>query len=207
MRSDHGLNVTDQAQLRSHLLECKVCAAYANQLSEAEKSLRNVMKQKWNAHPLPHNKDIILSKVNSNKWYPSAFLSTRRALIGTTIVLFGLVLWQFGLTHGNQNSGVDLRSAVIPTPATALIESTANSLNECATTSYVVEKNDDLESIANKFSVSKETIININNLKSKTPLPHSQLQIPDCTFTPTGTVFAPTITITPVLQNTANTPG
>jgi len=207
LRSDRGLNVERWAQLRSHLMECEACASYASQISEAEESLRSAMKQKWSAHPLPHNQGIILGTVNLNKWYPSTYLSTRKALVGTTIVLFSLVLWQLGMTNGNQNSRIELKNAVIPTPATVRSESTVNSLNDCAIPSYVVKENDDLDSIASQFSVSKESIISANDLRSENLQYGSHLLIPDCNLTPTGTVFAPTYTITPVLQKAANTPG
>ena len=208
LHSDRGLDMDHRAQLQSHLMQCERCALYANRLSDAENTLRKVMKREWNVQPLPHNKETILREINSKKWVVQKLLPTHSALIGITVIFFSFVLWQFSLTNGSSNAGIGLQTSVIPTPAIVLIDNPAlATLNECALLSYVVQANDDLDSIARKFSLPQDIIISTNNLNSKILQPGTQLEIPACNFTPTGTTFSPTITLTPEFQTFTTTPG
>jgi LysM repeat protein len=82
-------------------------------------------------------------------------------------------------------------------------------LESCEELEYEVQENDTLESIANHFSISKEEIMSINNMKTETVNAKMELMIPICNFTPTGTVnpTALTTTYTPSTSPVPSTPG
>jgi len=208
LRSDRGLNRDLQATLISHLNACGLCGKYANQIHETEKTLHSVMQKHWSALPLPQNREVIRAGIKSKIWWPINFAPARVAMVGVTLILFGFVLWQFGLTGRDNRNGLALYNAAqIPTPGTLLATSTQNKTNTCIATSYIVQGNESLDQIAERFSISKESIVELNNLKSESIPSGTELKISNCDLTPTGTVVSPTFTTTPIQEITANTPG
>jgi len=73
---------------------------------------------------------------------------------------------------------------------------------------YSVGETDSIASIAAQFSLSAETIIELNHLQTEAVSPSLELLIPLCNFTPTSTFHAATFTTTytPRFIGTASTP-
>lgn len=204
-KADNRLNSTNEEKLNSHLKACQECQHYFDAIKETESMLRLTMRKQWNAHPLPLQTDAIYAKVNSNSG-ANILLSTRSALIGLAFVMFAFLAWQT-MTSSTSSAQVPLSTVpLIPTPSTQF--TATNTLqNDCKYVRYLVQKGDTLEAIASQFSVSKESIITLNNLTSEAVVETQELAIPFCESTPTGTSRPPAYTITPYLQPISTTPG
>ena len=83
------------------------------------------------------------------------------------------------------------------------------SLQNCVEMKYQVQETDTLESIAAQFSVPKDQIMALNNLKAEILNPDVELRLPVCEPTSTSTVAASTqtTTFTPVIGSTTSAPG
>jgi LysM repeat protein len=84
---------------------------------------------------------------------------------------------------------------------------TNTSLENCTSNSYTVEKNDTLASIADRFAISAEDIVESNSLQAETVMIGQILVIPGCASTPTDRATAYTTMITPVLYTGTIAPG
>jgi LysM repeat protein len=111
------------------------------------------------------------------------------------------------MTGNHMNRSVIMNPSQVPTPATAMLTSTQKDDSGCQTSLHKVQEHENLDDIAQQFSISKEKIIELNKLESKSIEPGSWLLIHACESTPTGTVNPPAFTITPILQSITNTPG
>ena len=205
-KADNSLNSTNEEKLSSHLKDCRGCRDYLSSIHETESTLRQTMRKQWNVHPLPLQMDVLYARAYSN---PGAniLLTTRRALVGIAVLMFAFLTWQ---SMSNKASSVQAPQLgtlpMIPTPS---VQTTAtNTLqSDCQEVRYIVQQGDTLESIAQHFSASKESILAANNLSGETLIPSKELIVPVCTSTPSGTVHPPTFTITPIYEIISTTPG
>jgi len=96
----------------------------------------------------------------------------------------------------------------VPTPSTQLT-STKITMQDCQEVRYKVREGDTLESIAYQFSASKEMIMARNRMETEAIDISTELIVPLCSSTPTGTIYPPTstITLTPRTTFTPYTPG
>jgi hypothetical protein len=133
-------------------------------------------------------------------------LSTRKALVGVAVVMFAFFAWQ-SMTNNASSAQIPLGTLpMIPTPATQF--TATNTLqSDCKELRYVVQQGDTLESIAQNFSTSEESIIAVNGLSSHEIRVSEGLIIPFCESTPTSTTYPPTFTITPNFEPISTTPG
>ena len=204
-KADNSLNATNEERLTSHLKDCKVCRDYWNSIQETESTLRQTMRKQWNVHPLPLQMDVLYARAYSN---PGAniLLTTRRALVGIAVLMFAFLTWQ---SMSNKASSVQAPLGTLPMIPTPSAQTTAtNTLqSDCQEVRYIVQQGDTLESLAQYFSVSKESIVAANNLSGETLVSSRELVILVCTSTPSGTVHSPTFTITPIYEIISTTPG
>lgn len=203
-KADRVLNAHDLTSLDAHLEICHACADYADQIKSMELNLREVMKKQWSASPLPLRIQDVRGKNISQGWLTS-FLPTRKLLIGITTMLFAFAFWQFSVSGGDSSNLTLVAVSPNPTPS-ASITGTHNEFEACDMLQYTVQDGDTLESIAEKFSVPVEAILNINDLQTGTGL-QTQIVIPLCTLTPTSTDHPPASTLTPGYQTFTTTPG
>jgi len=172
-----------------------------------ESILQPLLRKHWTQQPIPLSVDILLSRP-SYKLPSSILLATRIAAIGVMFLMFLISAWQFMLLKSNIYSSIPASVQPIPNPSTAThLVSTKTQSTTCETVSYIVQGNDRLAGIAARFSISKEEIILANSMKSQIVTPGSKLIIPNCNFTPTGTVDTLTTTFTPILHTVTSTPG
>jgi LysM domain len=202
---DRALNSEKQKTLFAHLQECDECRAYADRMLNMENILRQVMNKKWQHHPLPLSLDSVRPH-NRNQNYTHSLFGLRTALISVILVAFSFLIWQLRITVNNSTGPIALSLAPIPTPSTQLSTASLES-SQCEWSIYKVDRLDTLDSIALKYSVSKEQIKTFNNMNSEIIYESMELKIPHCDITPTVTAQMPTTTLTPILEFTVDAPG
>lgn len=203
---DRALNPEKQKTLFAHLQECDECRAYADKMRNTEKMLKQVMNKKWRQHPpLPLSLDLIRPHNGFQKNTHSLF-GLRTALISVVLVAFSFLIWQLRTNVNNSPGPMALSLAPIPTPSTQLSTASLES-SKCEWSLYKVDRLDTLDSIALKYSVSKEQIKTFNTMNSEIVYESMELKIPQCDVTPTVTAQMPTTTLTPILDFTVDTPG
>ena len=200
--SERALNSEKQKTLTAHLQECEACRLHAVEMKEVENVLRGVMQKHWHQHPLPLSMDSIkihAKNVNS----PFAW---RMSLASIVMVTFLFLIWGFKNTALNSSHQTPLGILPVPTPSVQLTMASAISTG-CDSVIYEVQEFDTLEDIADQFSVLKEEIMALNNMRSDEIYASMELFIPQCNITPTGMPDTPTTTLTPIIQLTIFTPG
>jgi LysM repeat protein len=204
---DQSLKPGEKYLLQTHLNDCVECRSFVNEIKQVESLLLPVMKRHWNLEPAPLPMVSILEKRNS-RWQTSMLLTTRNALISLVLVAFVLGAWQATRSASQLSTPMPIGVLPIPTPS-GQPTSTKIRLTSCAEMLYQVRANDTLESIALKFSISKEKLMAFNNLNNETIRAKMDLLIPVCGSTPTGTTRPSplTITFTPLIGATTSTPG
>jgi predicted anti-sigma-YlaC factor YlaD len=208
--ADQLLDSERRALLESHLASCEDCRIYARELDNLENALRSAMQARWNASRIRLPMDGILGRRTA-----SERLTLQRVLrfSGASLLAIAVIAFAVFLGFGNFSPDRDASTpqatvsmAAIPTPS---IQRTASRVaaTDCDPLVYKVQAGDTLESIARKFSVAKERIMEVNNLKSEELSGLSQLLIPQCgpipSHTPTTTL---TYTVTPFSVNASRTP-
>ena len=183
------------------------CRAYAQEINEVEHLLLPAMKQHWNLRPAPLSVDTLIQR-NHPGWPTNILLVTRTALISIFFLAFVLSAWQFTRSGSHTSTPVSSNVLPIPTPSSQSTSTTISLVN-CKGFLYQLQKNDTLGRIADQFSVSREKIMAINHLNTETLGTRTQLWIPLCPSTPTGTIYPSTLTITftPLLGAITSTPG
>jgi LysM repeat protein len=192
---DEILPAADQPALHAHLQDCLECQSYAHDVQEAITMLSPAMKKRWGSKPTPLSVEALRAK--KEKAWTSTVLTMRTAALGVVCAAFIFSAWQF-ISSGPFPAG-SVSSAIpqIPTPSTSSFPPTGTSVVEsCEKMIYPVQAGDSLASIDRQLSVSEESIIEINDLKTEIVSPGLELLIPICSFTPTGTFHAATFTTT-----------
>jgi len=205
--TDKALDSQGKAALSVHLKDCMECRAYAEDIEEMAGLLQSAMKRQWNFQPVPLSISAFTAKKVS-KIQRSVVLATRTAMAGIVFVALVFTAWQFALSGGPTFGQLPAGVLPVPTPSTQST-STKIMLQNCEVMLYGVQKDDTLASIAYQFSIAREEIMSINNMKTETVDPSMKLMIPICDSTPTGTVNPATLTTTytPVVDPTTSTPG
>lgn len=204
--SDRALNSSQRTTLSAHIQDCARCREYAVEIKEVESILLPVMKRQWSVDPIPLSTHVLFEK-NKSGLQSSIFLTTRTALVAFVFVAFVFSAWQFMISRAQTYGTLPVSVLPVPTPST---QSTRTSLatGNCRAIPYTVQSNDTLAKIASQFSLSKKEIMDFNHLKTETVTTATQLLIPVCNFTPTGTLDAVThtTTYTPFINPRTSTP-
>lgn len=205
-RLDGGLRSAEHETLSAHLQDCSECQAYAAEINEVETVLRPMLKRKWSAQPIPLS--ITSLRGNSQKTQAHNLLTMRTAAISLVFFAFFFTVWQFMLPSPSAPSVMPLAVPSVPTPS-AQSTSTEFTAEACDMIPYTVQANDTLSSVADRFFVSEELLMEFNQLHTGAVHPSMELVIPICTFTPTGTIHPATFTTTytPMFLPTTSTPG
>ena len=207
--ADEALNAQEKTVLLTHLKACLECRAYAHtyaaETKDLEDTLLPAMRRQWNLQPIPLS--ISDLQVNRNtRASSSTTLAIRTAVIAFVFVAFVFITWEF-TRPGPQLLG--LPPVIVAPVSTPSLESTNTSVGseQCERILYTVQANDTLSGIAAQFSISKDQIITLNDLKTETIHAGMPLILPVCNFTPTSTLSPTnTTTNTPVIGS-ATQPG
>jgi LysM repeat protein len=209
LNMENLLNSQESAALSAHLRDCSECEAYASEIKEVTTLLLPMMKRQWSAQPVPLSIASLTGRREKKR--TSAFLTIRKAAMALIFVAFFFSAWQFVLSGPALSPQPALQVPPPPTPSRQSAQSTGTkvTLQSCEMIIYPVQKSDTLASLARQFSVSEDTIRELNHLPTNEVRPSMELVIPICNFTPTGT-FHPatfTTTYTPLLNASTSTPG
>lgn len=204
--ADNALNSQEKVDLSAHIEECMECRAYADEIKEVENILLPVMTRQWNIQPIPLSIGTIYAKRNATI-RTSMILATRMLAIGAVLLAFIFSVWQFTVSGAGEASPVPMSVPPVPTPSTQST-STKITFQNCAAVLYTVQENDTLESIAYQFTTSREDLMAANHLNTEMVSIGMELIVPDCHFTPTGTIHPATLTTTytPSISPTTFTP-
>lgn len=204
---DQALRPLEKTLLQSHLTDCLECREFFRQIKAVEELVVPVMKRHWTLRPVPLSMADL--KVHKNaSWISSIFLTTRTALVSILFAIFLFTAWQFAQTRSESTGSLPAGVLPVPTPS-GQSTSTRSTLSNCQEILYQVQPGDTLESLADRFSVSKAKILTINRLRTQVITSNMKLFIPVCGSTPTGTLHPSTLTTTytPFFSPTTSTPG
>jgi LysM repeat protein len=207
LASDEQLKVHQKGMLESHLASCAECKNYADSIHNMESILQPLLQKQWAQRPIPLPIAALISSPNDRS--PNInLLATRIAAIGMMFAVFMFSAWQLASLKPNTAGPALPSNPPIPVSSTStlLISATAQT-QTCEKVSYIVQGNDTLASVAYRFSTSKREIMIANTMKSETVIKGTELIIPVCNFTPTGTINPLTTTFTPILRTITSTPG
>jgi LysM repeat protein len=208
--ADQPLDAKTGFVLDIHLNGCMECRRYASELNELENLLRK-MKPGLNLRPAPLHLDQIMHQSKGTAFgFLNNVLVTRITTITAAFITVAIVTWQI-LSASSASPVIPYTAIPVPTPSTYFITSTNTDimLLNCDYVPYQTQAGDTMDSIALQFSVSKETIMDFNEMKEEEIKPSMQIRIPTCSRTPTVTseILNSTITITPQFEPITLTPG
>jgi hypothetical protein len=207
LNMDKALSLQEKAVLSIHLQDCADCRKYASEIHEVESLLFPLMKKQWHLEPppLPFRS---LRGAKSSMIGISMALTTRISILSVVTAALFFSLWQFTLSATPDSGQLPIAVPLVPTPSTQPTI-TKIKVNDCELTIHIVQQNEALADIADRFSIPEEEIIKLNDLETGTIRPKMEIMIPVCTSTPTVTVNPATYTTTytpRILPNTS-TPG
>ena len=209
LRLDGGLQSTEKQLLSAHLHACSACEAYASGINEADALLRPLLKRHWSAQPVPLS--IASLSGNSPRTQASTLLTIRMIAASLAFVALFVSVWQFKLPGPSTPSAIPLVLPFVPTPSAQTAQSTSTefTFETCEMALYTVQTNDTLASIAERFLVLDEQLMELNRLNVDAVRPAMELVVPICNFAPTGTTHPATFTTTytPILHSETPTPG
>jgi hypothetical protein len=204
-KMDQGLGTLDAGALSAHLQNCRDCQGYANEIGEIDRLLIPLLKKHWNRQPAPTSISALIGM--NKKTGIINLMTTRKLALSVAALALFFSVWQFVAAGPSPLNQMPQMSRPVPTPST-ISTNTLATLEDCEMTLYNVQANDTLSGIADRFLVSVEEIMKINQLQTEVVQPTMKLIIPLCNFTPTGTVHPATFTTTytPIFQPITFTP-
>ena len=206
---DEVLSVDKNLALSAHLKDCSDCQAYAEQLQHVDRMLTPLLKRQWSVQPIPLRVSELLAKRDLNRSVKPILTMRKALLVSMVFAAFLFSTWQFMLSGTGSSEPLPLGVPPAPTPSLQLT-STESLLKSCIILRYAVQENDTLDSISRQFSVTREEIMAHNHLESPAIHGAKELNIPLCSFTPTGIADGSatfTMTYTPILSPITSTPG
>lgn len=194
---DHALNREEQAALSAHLPDCVECQAYASEMREVESILPPLMKRTWTLRPSPLPIAPLIQKKTSAV-QPRILLAMRTLAISLGFLALVIGSWPFLDPGSPTATRAPLAVPLVPTPSAQVAPSTSTraQLEDCEVLLYRIQPGDTLSDLAGRFSVSAEQIMEFNGLTNGTLREKTELLIPVCHLTPTGTAHPATFTAT-----------
>jgi hypothetical protein len=203
-KADDALPGMENSLLESHLNSCQECQLYDAAVRDLESTLQPLMQRKWNQSPLPRPTARTVPG-RGTKITQQAFFATRIVALGIICAAFLFNVWQYTQPDKQSYSPPSADIPMIPTPS---LQSTTTKETEqnCEQIPYDFMKGDTLEGIASRFSVSVEEIRRANHLGQSTPIAPTNLIIPICNPSPSGTPRTVPTTFTPLFGPNTLTP-
>ena len=191
--------------MENHLNGCLECRHYAGKIQDVELILRAVMQKKWDRQPLPLPSGIQAPR-RKTKISQDILLATRIVAMCVICMAVLINIWQFTQSSVQRSDGPAVIVPPVPTPSMQTT-STIVTTQECEQILYPVQENDTMDSIAGQFNLSRQEIINLNELSPDSSLDISMiLRIPLCSSTPAGTPNTVTTLFTPLTCSDTSTP-
>ena len=203
--TDGELKTQQKQILVSHLDACAECQQYADSIKGVESILRPMLQRQWSTQHLPLSIGALTAKQNSTS--ERLIVATRIAGFAVVFIGFFFGAWNFTVSSRRTPTPFLPNVPVIPTAFTSTVTAgTESSFKNCGMTSYLVQPGDSVASIAYRFSVPMDDILQVNAMQTEIVSTGETLLIPMCNFTPTNPAIAHTTTFTPVLYSTTTTP-
>ena len=212
---DHALRKDEKVVLESHLEKCIECRSYQTSLLNIETKLRNILHKQWDSQQPTLDTNTIKEQVSTKFVWKTLFSPTHAfgkvAIVSTLLLSYLLITTLAGNHASTQNPNTP---SILPTPNVSSFAPfnsptpspaptiTKHISDDCNHLIYIVTTADTIESLALRFEVSKEFIIEQNNLEIDKLIPGKELSIiicnkssPDISRTPGNT-----LTITPLIE-------
>lgn len=212
--ADQMIDPESRTALDAHLAQCKECRAYARSLANLEASLRTTLHARWDRRRPTLNLYQILNP-SPVKIIASSITNLSQSISKATVMValfLGCVAlashFSFQIPNSHKNSPTTIPTPnedaffllASPTPSAPIQKTQAGqSTQVCPDIVYYVHTTDTVENIAIIFGVSKELILEHNELITDIVSPGMKLHIPQCNNTPAYTASVPYnyFTITP----------
>jgi len=207
--ADDMLSANNQSLLDAHLKGCKECRAYSKSLKSLESRLQRVSHSHWDKYEPRLGLDAVTNPPTAKNVWNNLLGLTQG--MGKVTIVAALVLGYFLIVNlgGGQtsSSGTEIPT-ILPTPndftagadisptPSAQLALTGLTTLPCNPIIHTVKTTDKLDSIATHYRISKETIMDFNNLTIDEVSPGTRLNIPICDSTPSHTASTPTDTVT-----------
>ncbi|MEW5942198.1 MAG: LysM peptidoglycan-binding domain-containing protein [Chloroflexota bacterium] len=205
--ADRPLDSAERTNLESHLEGCSLCRNYASDLEKLGGALRASMRKRWEVAPPPLSNAILNSRKPALKFQRLLPLAAAPLTVAF-VILLAVFFTRWQITTGGSTSTPLPTPTAITAPAPSAGLTSADELTlDCPREIYEVQAGDSLDSIAQKFSISREIIIRANGLTSERIVPSALLVIPQCGPTPSQfPISTLTRTVTPAFLTTSHTP-
>jgi LysM repeat protein len=213
--ADRTLSEEEKSALDAHLAECKDCSNYAENLTKLEAQLHKVFHAQWNhQRPVLNIQSVVhpsRRKLVWNTLFGQTHVLEKVTIVAALLLGYVVIANLFGIRVpiGEQDTPttvptpnqLSFATVLSPTPS-AHFTLTGMATNDCETVHYIVGRNDTLDSIALQYNMSKEMILEYNNLNSDMLFSGMELLIPLCKSTPQYTTNIPgnTSTIPPITK-------
>jgi hypothetical protein len=205
--ADGELKPQQRNLLASHFQECATCQQYADSIVTMESILRPMLQRNWDQEHRPLPLTTLMAKEKS-RGSDRLLMATRIAAMAVAFLAFFASAWNLTLSSRRTPTPFLQSVPVIPTPFTSTMTAgTQTGFENCTVTSYTVQENDTLASIADRFAIPAEHIRQMNPIRSETLTSGQLLSIPLCNLTPANPTASHTTTFTPVLYSSTTTPG
>lgn len=204
---DAALQPDEKRELSDHLEHCSECRLYAKDMQRIDGALSQMRNIGWSRQPAPLSIPELGVKSRQIK-FERILLVMRTTVVALVFAAVAFNAWHFFSVSIPPTSS-PAPVGILPAPTPSLPStSTSASMEACKMMLYAVQEHDTVASIATQFSVTEEDIRALNNLRT-VMIAATELWIPVCNFTPTGTVEGPatlTKASAPILRPTTSTP-
>lgn len=202
--ADQELQITQRESLDLHLSVCEECRVYAKGLTELQDVLQKTLQKRWNVSLQPLSiKEIAHSAINAKPSHQSLTIARRFVAVPIIITMLFTILitsgvWYFQIDEISPTPPLATAALMMPIPSAKMMTTRLITLeSECDFLIYEAQPNDTVDSIAQKFSISRKTLMDYNNMTAADVLPpYAQLRIPQCSPTPSATPQTPARTTT-----------
>jgi len=203
--ADLPITGDEKEALDEHLVGCESCHSYAEELIALEEKLRRATLARWDGYPLNLELQSLTKPAKSKESYRVINPLFKGTFVKITFVTTLVVASLFVIMLlGKQTTSTlgTLLATPTRTPLAEYMDNVTNvtddkiSKDPCDPVQYIVQESDTLEKIAFQFGVSKERIIDQNQLIVEKFNPGTILLVPMCTVTPTRTAMLPNNTHT-----------
>jgi anti-sigma factor RsiW len=195
--AEQTLPPSEKLALEKHISDCAECRTYAQQLSELQSGLRQMLHQRWDKSRPTLSAQLIKERAGKQTDRTRVWAMVGKLAVVPLLVIAFFVAYQASEMPASLMPATALS---IPAPEATLLTPTPPARStptqitaqNCDRITYIIQENDSLDSIAAQFSVTKDMLMAYNGMGSESLVMRTELVIPLCQSTST-----PTITSTP----------
>jgi LysM repeat protein len=202
--ADKKLALSEKKLLEGHLGECQECSEYADHLRQLEANLTRTFEARWGKlEPRLSYQFIKKRSAVISGWNESVKTFVKVAVVPTLMLTFILVFFAIEQKNPGAKLALPAPSASSPALPGALLETPSPQMTQvkknptaCHDFTYIVQKNDTVETIAVRFGISEAVLREHNQLTEGTVRVSQELSIPICESAENNSTTTPTTTST-----------